>query len=157
MPTAKMTREEIDRFLSCARVGRIGLTLNNKPYVVPLGFGYDEGKVFFHTCSKGLKMSVIKRNPLVCFEVDEALSDVSMYRSVIMLGKAEIVEDKEAMIPYLQKLINKYRVPLPFDEYMRKPGRDKEKELAAVRICVITPTSVTGKKYVAEKEFASQL
>lgn len=157
MPTVKMTREEIDRFLSCARVGRIGLTLNNKPYVVPLGFGYDEGKVFFHTCSKGLKMSVIKRNPLVCFEVDEALSDVSMYRSVIMLGKAEIVEDKEAMIPYLQKLINKYRVPLPFDEYMRKPGRDKEKELAAVRICVITPTSVTGKKYVAEKEFASQL
>ncbi|MEM4704276.1 MAG: pyridoxamine 5'-phosphate oxidase family protein [Candidatus Bathyarchaeia archaeon] len=157
MPTAKMTREEIDRFLSCARVGRIGLTLNNKPYVVPLGFGYDEGKVFFHTCSKGLKMSAIRGNPLVCFEVDEALSDVSMYRSVIMLGKAEIVEDKEAMIPYLQKLINKYRVPLPFDEYMRKPGRDKEKELAAVRICVITPTSVTGKKYVAEKEFAPQL
>jgi hypothetical protein len=52
------------------------------------------------------------------------------------------------MIPYLQRLIAKYRVPLGFDEYMSKPGRNKERELRRVKICVITPKKVTGRKLV---------
>lgn len=143
-----MTPKEIDQFLTCARVGRIGVITNEGPYIVPVGFGYSNGKIFFHTCEKGIKMDSIRKNPNVCFEVDEAISDASLAKSVIIMGYAEIIEDRERMIPYLQKLIDKYRVPIPFDEYMSRPGRDKEKELKAVRICLITPKSVSGKKIV---------
>jgi nitroimidazol reductase NimA-like FMN-containing flavoprotein (pyridoxamine 5'-phosphate oxidase superfamily) len=153
MPEKEMSPEEIDQFLMCARVGRLGLALKEGPYVVPVGFAYAEGKVFFHTCSKGSKMKALAENPIVCFEADESLSDSSMYKSVIVFGKARIVRDKDEMVPYLQKLIDKYRIHEAFDEYMSKPGRNREKEMAAVRICVITPTKVTGKKFIAKSDF----
>jgi nitroimidazol reductase NimA-like FMN-containing flavoprotein (pyridoxamine 5'-phosphate oxidase superfamily) len=77
-----------------------------------------------------------------------------MYKSVIILGTAEIINEEKKMVPYLQKLIDKYRVPLSFDEYMNKPGRNREKELKAVRICVITPQRVTGRRFVQSKALA---
>ncbi len=147
MPVKEMTSEEIDLFLACARVGRLGTFLKDGPYIVPVGYVYADGKVFFHTCNTGLKMEAIRQNPHVCFEVDEALSDTSMYKSVVMFGTARIINSKEEMIPYLQKLIDKYRVPQSFDDYMNKPGRNREKELMAVRICVVTPTKVTGRRF----------
>jgi len=151
MPVEEMTVEEIAQFLTCARVGRIGLSLDEGPYVVPVGYAYFKGKIFFHTCSKGLKMDCIKKSPNVCFEVDEALSDASMFKSVIAFGTAKIIDDKGEMIPYLQMLIDKYRVPENFDKYMSKPSRNREKELEAVRICVITPKKITGRKLMPKE------
>jgi len=149
MSVEEMTQKEIEQFLVCARVGRLGVCLEDgKPYVVPVGFAYADGKIFFHTCNKGLKMNALRRNPNVCFEVDEALSDASMFKSVIVFGTAEIISDGERMIPYLQRLIDKYRVPENFDKYMSKPERNREKELGAVRICTITPNKITSKKWV---------
>jgi nitroimidazol reductase NimA-like FMN-containing flavoprotein (pyridoxamine 5'-phosphate oxidase superfamily) len=148
MPAEEMTQKETEQFLACARVGRIGICLEDgQPYVVPVGYAYADGKIFFHTCNKGLKMNGIRRSANVCFEVDEALSDASMFKSVIVFGTAEIISDKAKMIPYLQKLIDKYRVPESFDTYMSKPGRNREKELQAVRICIITPKKITGRKW----------
>lgn len=146
MPVKEMTSTEIEQFLTCARVGRLGVSLKDEPYIVPMGYAYSNGKIFFHTCNKGLKMDSIKRNPNVCFEVDEALSDASTFKSVIIFGIAEIIDDEKKMIPYLQELINKYRVPETFDKYMSRPGKNREKELKAVRICVITPRKITGRK-----------
>jgi nitroimidazol reductase NimA-like FMN-containing flavoprotein (pyridoxamine 5'-phosphate oxidase superfamily) len=146
MPAEKMNAKEIDQFLACARVGRLAMCLETGPYVVPVGYGYADGKIFFHTCNKGLKMEALRRNPNVCFEVDEALSDASMFKSVIVFGMAEIIDDRERMIPYLQKLIDKYRVSESFDAYMSKPGRNREKELQTVSICIVTPKKITGRK-----------
>lgn len=148
MSLNEMTSEEIQQFLTCARVGRLGLFFEGSPHVVPLGYAYADGEIFFHTCNEGLKMRALRENPDVCFEVDETLSDASMYKSVIVFGKAKILADEEEMTPYLQKLIDKYRIPQDFDTYMKKPGRDREKEMKAVRICVIRPTKMTGKKFL---------
>lgn len=148
MSAEEMTHIEIDQFLTCARVGRLGMSLESGPYIVPVGYAFANGEIFFHTCSKGSKIDGLRKNSNVCFEVDEALSDTSMFKSVIVLGTADFISDKEKMIPYLQKLIDKYRVPEGFDEYMGKPGRNREKELEAVRICVITPKKITSRKFV---------
>ncbi len=148
--TEELSHREIEQFLTCARIGRLGICMEDGPYVVPVGYAYAEGKIFFHTCNTGLKIKGIKRNPNICFEVDEALSDTSMFKSVIVFGTAEIIDDKEKMIPYLQKLIDKYRTPVGFEEYTKRPGRDRESELKAVRICVITSTKMTGRKLVRE-------
>ncbi len=152
MCAEEMTNAEIEKFLVCARVGRLGIVLEDgTPYIVPLGYAYADGKIFFHTCKKGLKMNALRWNANVCFEVDETLSDASMFKSVIIFGKAEIIKDKAKMIPYLQKLIDKYRVPESFDKYMNKPGRNREKELEAVRICIIKPNKITSKKWVMKE------
>jgi len=152
MSVVEMASEEIDQFLACARVGRLGLCLADGPYIVPVGYGYANGKVFFHTCEKGLKMEALRRSTNVCFEVDESTSDASMFKSVIVFGESEIVDERDRMMPYLQKLIDKYRVPLGFDEYLAKRGLDREKELNAVRICLITPKKITGRKLVPREK-----
>jgi len=92
-------------------------------------------------------MTAFRWNANVCFELDETLSDASMFKSVVLFGTVEIINDKAKMIPYLQRLIDKYRVPESFDKCMSKPGRNREKELEAVRICVITPNKITNKKW----------
>lgn len=144
----KMSTKEIEQFLTCAPVGRLGISLKANPYIVPVGFGYSNGEIFFHTCYSGLKMKSIKKNPNVCFEVDESLSDCSMFKSVIIFGKAEIINNKEEMIPYLQKLIDKYRVPVDFEEYINRPGRDREKEMEITRIVKIIPEKITNRKII---------
>jgi uncharacterized protein len=147
-PLKEMTRLEIDQFLACARIGRIGLISKEGPYIVPVGFGYSDGKIFFHTCREGLKMEAIRANPNVCFEADESISDGSLAKSVIIWGRVEVIEEKERMIPYLQKLIDKYRVPVPFSEYMNRGNRNVKEELEKVRICLISPQGINGKKVI---------
>lgn len=145
-PVHPMSGPEIDQFLTCAPIGRIGLITEEGPYVVPVGYGYSEGKIFFHTCEEGMKVEAIRSNPNVCFEVDESLSDASLAKSVVIMGRAEIIQEKERMIPYLQKLIDKYRVPVSFGEYMSRGNRKVKEELEVVRICLITPEKITGRK-----------
>ncbi len=141
-----MSRPEIDQFLTCGRTGRLGMVLGGGPYVVPVGYAYAEGNIFFHTCGEGIKIQVLKENPVVCFEVDESLSDGSLGKSVVVFGRAEIIGEKSRMIPYLEKLIEKFRVPISFGQYMK--NRDVAKELEEVRVVVITPTQVTGRSLV---------
>ena len=145
---SRMEASEINQFLTHSRVGRVGMSLEDGPYVVPVGYCYEGGEIFFHSCFSGLKMRSMARDPNVCFLVDESLTDGSMYKSVIVKGSVEIVDDPERMIPYMQSLINKYRVPVSFDEYISRPGRSREKEMAVVRICVITPTEITSRTMV---------
>jgi len=93
-------------------------------------------------------MEILQASPKVCFEVDESICDCSLAKSVIIFGQVEIIAGKKEMIPYLEKLIDKYRVPVSFAEYMRKGNRDGQKELERVRICLITPHKITGHKFV---------
>ena len=147
-PLNEMTRPEIDQFLSSARIGRIGLISKEGLYIVPVGFGYSDGKIFFHTCREGLKMEAIRANPNACFEVDESISDGSLAKSVIIWGRVEVIEEKERMLPYLQKLIDKYRVQVPFSEYMARGKRNIKEELEKVIICLIIPHRINGKKVI---------
>jgi len=149
---SRMEESEIDQFLTHSRVGRVGMSLEDGPYVVPVGYCYEGGEIFFHSCFSGLKMRSMARDPNVCFLVDESLSDGSMYKSVIVKGSVEIIDDPERMIPYMQSIINKYRVPVSFDEYISRPGRSREKEMAVVRICVITPTEITSRTMVRARK-----
>lgn len=144
----KMSQAEIEQFLTLARVGRLGLNLEDGPYIVPVGYVYRNGKVAFHSCAKGRKMEALKNHPKVCFEVDETISDASVYKSIIIRGTVKILDDPEEMIPYLQLHIDKYRIPEDFESYIGKPGRNREAELASVKIVVITPTEISGLKFI---------
>lgn len=149
-----MSRPEMDQFLTVAPIGRLGMTTPEGPYIIPVGYCYAEGKIFIHMCSfEGRKMRVLKEHPIVCFEVDESLSDASLAKSVIITGRAELVSEPNRMIPYLQMHIDKYRVSRPYGEYASMNNR-KEKalekygkpELEIIRICRITPHEMTGRR-----------
>ena len=155
-PVHPMNQPEMDQFLTVAPIGRLGMITPEGPYIIPVGYCYAEGKIFIHMCSfEGRKMRVLKAHPIVCFEVDESLSDASLAKSVIITGRAEIISEPKRMIPYLQMHIDKYRVPRPYGEYASMNNRKEralEKygrpELEILRICCITPHEMTGRSIV---------
>jgi nitroimidazol reductase NimA-like FMN-containing flavoprotein (pyridoxamine 5'-phosphate oxidase superfamily) len=56
------------------RVCRLALSDDNRPYIVPLNYGYsfENGALtlYFHSAREGRKLEIIKRNNRACFEID---------------------------------------------------------------------------------------
>ena len=98
-----LSREEMEELLSASKVGRLGLSVNDNPYVVPVSHWYREGKIYFHS-SEGKKIQYIKKNPKVCFEVDELAEDGS-WKSVIAYGKVTLATDRETMMRAFHKAL----------------------------------------------------
>ncbi|MGM0428212.1 MAG: pyridoxamine 5'-phosphate oxidase family protein [Thermodesulfobacteriota bacterium] len=95
-------RSEIEAILDKAQVCRLALSDDNRPYMVPLNFGYKDNCLYFHTGRTGKKIDILKRNNSVCFQVDVDLEVVESdnpcdwnmnYRSVIGHGRAVFLED----------------------------------------------------------------
>jgi Predicted flavin-nucleotide-binding protein len=88
-----MTQGEMEHFLKKHSYGRLGLCVEDEPYVVPVAYGYDNGGIYFHSASQGKKLEFMKKNNRVCFEVDEWQKG---WASVICYGKVTLREDAEA-------------------------------------------------------------
>jgi len=59
---------EIKAIIKKAGVCRLGMINGNKPYIVPLCFGYHDNVLYFHSSLKGKKIDILQKNPNVCFE-----------------------------------------------------------------------------------------
>ena len=118
----------------------------DKPYVVPLSFGYRNGVLYLHGAVKGRKMDILRKNPNVCFEFDliaepiesENACDWSMrYRSVIGFGKAVFIENADEKCEALDVIMAQYS-----DGRFQFP----EKMLKATAVFKIEIESITGKQ-----------
>jgi nitroimidazol reductase NimA-like FMN-containing flavoprotein (pyridoxamine 5'-phosphate oxidase superfamily) len=140
-------RAVIEAILRRAEVGRLGLAVDNVPYVVPLNYVYHNGTIYFHSANEGRKIDMLKANPQVCFEVDEHYGTVrsnkpaphSMhYASVMVFGRASLVDDLPLKFDALQALLDKYA-----------PGRHyrpmRLNEAREVTVVQITIEAMTGK------------
>ena len=99
------SRDEIERILREETIGYLGLSMDGMPYVVPLNYGYVEGKILFHCALAGKKLDYLKTNPQVCFTVGRQFGKVVRHPqgahcpvdtdSVICYGIARIIENME--------------------------------------------------------------
>ena len=92
----ELPAEGIEALLRTAIVGRIaccghGLTGDGRPYLVPLAYGYDGEAVYAHS-GPGRKLDLMRSEPRVSFEVDEAEAS-DRWRSVIAEGTFEEIKD----------------------------------------------------------------
>lgn len=83
------------------------------PYAVPVSYVYADGKIYFHSATKGHKVDAILRNDKVSFcvvERDEIrpAEFTTYFRSVIAFGKARILTDEEEKRTALGLLADKY-------------------------------------------------
>lgn len=81
---------EIERLLGTALVGRIACCATEfdgeaRPYVVPLAYGYD-GESVYAFSGLGRKIHIMRAQPLISFEVDEAIAE-DRWSSVIADGE----------------------------------------------------------------------
>ena len=104
----KLDEDEIEMLLNKQVIGRVGCHADNVTYVVPVSFGYD-GQFIYGYTHEGMKINMMRKNPEVCFEVDEVL-DMYNWRSVVCMGEFEELEDGEERTEALKTLL---RRPLP--------------------------------------------
>ena len=109
-----LDRAKCDEILNKATSGVLNvLGDDDYPYGVPMSFAYRDNKLFFHCMSTGHKVDAIKNHAKVSFtiiETDNVIPEeyTSYFRSVIVFGKARMVEDSEEKIKLHEYLVEKY-------------------------------------------------
>ena len=143
-------RETIIAILERSPVGRIA-TVNQKgfPVIKPVNFLYLDGRIYFHSSTKGEKIEDIQRGSPVCFEVDEPVSYVVAspsacqasyyYRSILIKGKAAFVKDRNKKGKILDRMIDKYQPE-------RNDGEMPEEILEKTSVIEILVDEITGKE-----------
>ncbi|MHC5054007.1 MAG: pyridoxamine 5'-phosphate oxidase family protein [Planctomycetota bacterium] len=111
------SRGEIDDVLARAEVLRVAMCDGERPYVVPVCFGYDGSALWFHSAREGRKLDVIARNPSVAFEAATGVEVViggpgcrstAKYLSVIGSGTATLVQDENERRRGLDAIMRHY-------------------------------------------------
>jgi nitroimidazol reductase NimA-like FMN-containing flavoprotein (pyridoxamine 5'-phosphate oxidase superfamily) len=116
-----------EQVLNEAPVLELGMVdQEGKPYVVPIGFGYEDGMIYLHGALEGKKNDALAANPNVCFQVcipGEAVakpggkSFTMEYRSVTGYGRVENLTDLDEKNKALEVLMRHYNfVHAPVDE-----------------------------------------
>lgn len=88
----KLTNEQIQEVLSQNVLGRIGCNDGEKTYVVPINYVYD-GKFIIGHSTEGMKIRMMRKNPQVCFEVDE-MKNLTHWKSIIAWGEYQELTDE---------------------------------------------------------------
>ncbi|HPJ30731.1 MAG TPA: pyridoxamine 5'-phosphate oxidase family protein [Methanothrix sp.] len=94
MKPREMSLAECEEMLASSRFGRVGLSAEGEPYVVPMSYVYAEGKILLHSGLRGKKLDLVRANPRVSFEVDRA--EGGRWKSVIASGRVRLSTDSEA-------------------------------------------------------------
>lgn len=89
-----LSNTQIEKLLTSSFMGRIGSHAFGKTYILPVSYAYKDNCVYVHTY-EGLKLSMMRQNPNVCFEV-ENLEDRANWQTVVAWGVfKELIEEEE--------------------------------------------------------------
>ena len=113
-------KEELERImLSCKVCSLAMVDADNRPYVIPMNFGYEKDSIYLHSAQTGKKIDILEANKHVSisFSTDHELrwqsekvacSYSMKYRSVLASGHVEFVEGKEEKIAALDIIMKNY-------------------------------------------------
>lgn len=120
---------------------------NGYPFATPINFFYDEedNRIYFHSAKAGHKIDSIKADSKVCFTTwndgEKVEGDWAPYvSSVVVFGKAVLIEDKELTVKKVKQFALKY--------YPTEQEVDEEisKDIAAVQLAAIDIEHVSAKR-----------
>lgn len=122
----ELNNQETENVLTSQLIGRIGCHAHNKTYVVPISYVYDGNYIYSHT-NEGMKITMMRENPEVCFEVDN-FENMANWQSVICWGKFEELTNTAERTEAIKKLVAR-NVPVVasstvklFEEFPYFPG-----------------------------------
>lgn len=145
--TKQIEQEEIVK--SCLYCNLAMVDLEGKPYVLPFNFGYDNSTIYLHSDQKGKKIDILEKNPYVClsftndielFARDEhvACSYGMKYKSVVVYGKVEFIDDYDAKVEAMNIIMK---------QYTSKQFKYNAPAIKNVKIYKVIINEMTGKAY----------
>ncbi|NLF52099.1 MAG: pyridoxamine 5'-phosphate oxidase family protein [Leptolinea sp.] len=109
-----LSEEEIVEVLKASNTGVLAVIGDNGyPYAVPMSYVYLDNRLIFHCAVDGHKLDAIRQDDRVSFSVtdrDEVVPEKfsTRYRSVIIFGRAKIVDDDLSKRKALESINEKY-------------------------------------------------
>jgi len=85
MEIEEMSENQCRALLERSTIGRLGCSLEDQPYVLPVYFAC-EAKHIYVLSTLGQKIKWMRANPKVCMEIDEIASQ-SQWESVVVNGR----------------------------------------------------------------------
>ncbi len=101
----KLSEIQIENLLKQEVVGRIACHAGGTTYIVPVNYVYDGTYIYGHS-SIGKKIEMMRKNPEVCFEVDN-IKSVFRWQSVFAWGRFEEITDVNENEQAMQRLIHR--------------------------------------------------
>ena len=96
-------RGVLEEILNNQVICRLAMVDGDRPYIIPVNYGYQEGFLYVHSAPEGKKIDLLRQNPELCFEVEDPVEIIkgeqacdwsTRYRSVVGYGRVEILSDE---------------------------------------------------------------
>ena len=156
-------QDKIEELLTTTRIGIVGMSDNDSPYIVPVNFVWHKGAIYFHGMGSGRKDDILSQKPKVTFIVYHEYGTVTdpvpckadtSYISVMIFGKTQKIVDFKDAAEVLQKILDKYtpnfyagKLPASMIEKYRSSHDNKR-----VAVYKIEVEELTAKENAAEPE-----
>jgi nitroimidazol reductase NimA-like FMN-containing flavoprotein (pyridoxamine 5'-phosphate oxidase superfamily) len=133
----------IHAILDAAFLCHVGFSVDGQPYVIPTLFGRDGDNIFFHGSAASRMLRHAATSVPVCLEVSivdaivlarSAFHHSMNYRSVVVLGAAELVTDDAQKLRALE-IISEHVVPGRWTD-VRQPTTQELKATSVLRLPV---------------------
>lgn len=110
----KLTEKQCIDILKKAKTATLALHGDDgQPYSVPVNYVYLDGKIYFHGAKSGHKIDAIKNNSKVSISIidqEDVIEEelTTYFRSIILFGKAKILQDDDEIYQAVNALGLKY-------------------------------------------------
>lgn len=101
----KLNETQIEALLTSQVTGRLGCVADDRQYIVPVNYYYKNGTIYSHSAA-GTKIDMMRKNPNVCFQVDE-ISSIFRWRSAILWGVFEEITETEKKHQVMQGITHR--------------------------------------------------
>ena len=134
-------RDEAYRILDEGFICHVGFSVDGQPYVIPTSYGRKDANLYIHGSAASRMLRQMKDGIAVCITVTlldglvlaRSVFNHSMnYRSVVILGKAALVDDPEEKLAAL-RLLSEHILPGRWDD-SRQPNERELKQTSVLRV-----------------------
>ncbi|GHU67696.1 pyridoxamine 5'-phosphate oxidase [Clostridia bacterium] len=146
---------ELFGILTNAKVLRLGLVDAGRAYIVPLNFGYEAApdtppeswRLYVHSALEGRKIALIRKNPIVAFELDAA-HELREGDTACEYGFSYASIMGEAVVRILTTYEDKRDALSLLMDYQAHPGNwtFPDEALAKTAVMALRITSISGKR-----------
>jgi nitroimidazol reductase NimA-like FMN-containing flavoprotein (pyridoxamine 5'-phosphate oxidase superfamily) len=134
-------REAAYRILDEGFICHVGFSVDGQPFVIPTSYGRKDANLYIHGSAASRMLRQMKEGVAVCVTVTlldglvlaRSVFNHSMnYRSVVVLGKATLVDDPEEKLEAL-RLLSEHILPGRWDD-ARQPNERELKATSVLRV-----------------------
>lgn len=155
-------KELVNEIIDNTEFGTLAICKDNKPYSVPVNYVAINNEIYIHGKKKGKKIEIMQENSNASFSIVESYSILPsyfstddkranpathMYKSIIIDGHIEFIDDYNEKVNALEFLMQKYQkeggyIPLNDDIY--------KKIINATCIYKLVPSEVSAKFHLGQ-------